>query len=87
MFMDKALTGYTYVRKYGNSFVVVVSKECDLLKIKSGELVRFRITKIQPEEPEALPEPEEASQEAPTEESSQTTPEKEEKPKKKRSKK
>ena len=85
--MDKALTGYTYVRKYGNSFVVVVSKECDLLKIKNGELVRFRITKIQPDEPEPLPEPAEAPQEAPSEEGSQTTPEEEEKPKKKHSKK
>lgn len=82
--MDKAISSYTYVRKYGNSMIVVVSKECDLLKIKPGELVRVRITKIQPEEPEA---PQEAPQEAPKEEDSQTTPEEEEKPTKKRSKK
>lgn len=78
--MDKAISSYTYVRKYGNSMIVVVSKECDLLKIKPGELVRVRITKIQPEEPEA-------PQEAPKEEDSQTIPEEEEKPTKKRSKK
>lgn len=53
--MDKALTNYTYVRKYGNSLVAVISKECEILKIKPGELVKFRITKIQPEEPEELP--------------------------------
>lgn len=76
--MDKALTGYTYVRRYGNSYVVVVTKECDLLKIKNGELVRFRITKIQPEEPEVL----EAPQEAPTEEVSQQPPEENKIPKK-----
>lgn len=78
--MDKAISSYTYVRKYGNSMIVVVSKECDLLKIKPGELVRVRITKIQPEEPEA-------PQEAPKEEDGQTTPDEEKKPTKKRSKK
>lgn len=77
--MDKALTNYGYVRKYGNSYIIVVSKECDILKIKNGELVRYRITKIQPEDPEEVAE---APQEAPPEEVSQPTPVEEEKPKK-----
>lgn len=53
--MERALSGYTYLRRWGNSLVVIVSKEAELLQLQEGDLVKFRITRADPNIEEEKP--------------------------------
>lgn len=72
--MERALSGYTYLRRWGNSLVVIVSKEAELLQLKEGDLVKFRITRADPNIEEEKPKkkkkeaPEDGSPEEPSSE-------------------
>lgn len=67
--MERALSGYTYLRKWGNSTVIIVSKEAELLQLQEGDLVKFRITRADPNIEEEKPKKKKKeAPEVPTEE-------------------
>ena len=73
--MERALSGYTKLRQWGNSVVIIVSREAELLKLSPGDLVKFRITRANPEIEEEKPKKKKEDAPEKVETSPETSPE------------